>query len=233
MRRLLLITLILLAGLNISLLAKSKPAKQLEQNLEQWQEFRWLGIIQVQSSVFSLRKNYVFAKSRDAVRLDVLDSGVMGLQAKPFVTLYLKDSIIFDAPTIKELSGVDLNWFVPKGMIAPLVQFADSLQAKQKEILSTRKVTSARTVFTFDKKFRLSSIVNTAGGFEANIVYNRRSQPTKMLVKYKGEQIAEVLINEREYKDIAIEPLVPSTEGINLEEMLQNIPLDELNLEFE
>lgn len=233
MRKLLLITLIMLIGMNLSLFAKAKAVKQLEKNLQLWEQFRWQGILQVQSSAFSIRKNFVLAKNHEAIRLDVLDGGVIGLQAKPIVTLYIKDSIQFEAPTIKELVGVDLNWFVPKPMIQTLLTFSDSLKTKQQEITANKKITTAKTVFSFDKRHRLTTITNKNSGFEATVIYNRKDQPTKIQIKYRGSQAAELLINEREYKDIEIVPLVTDGTGINLEEMLNNIPLDELQFDLE
>jgi hypothetical protein len=230
MRKLLIITLIMLMSMSLSLYAKTKAVKQLEQNLQQWEQFRWQGILQVQSSAFSIRKNFVLSKNSEALRLDVLDSGVMGLQAKPLVTLYIKDSIQFEAPTIKELIGIDLNWFVPKSMVQTMLNFTDSLKTKEQEIISTKKVTTDKTVFTFDKKLRLTTVANKASGFEAHIIYNRHNQPTKMHIKHRGSQVAELLINERIFKNIEIEPLKTSSQGIDLEEFLQDIPLEEIEL---
>lgn len=226
MRKLLLLILIILIGMNLSLYAKKRPAKLLQKNLEQWHQFKWQGIIQVQSSAFSMRKNFVLAKDSTSLRLDVLDSGIIGLQAKPFLILYLKDKIVIDAPTIEQLKGLDLNWFVPPGSIEKLMHFADSLQLKQQEIISNRKIITANTIFSFDKKYRLSNIKSTDFNIEANIIYNRRNYPTKLLIKLNGEQMAELQINEREYKDIKIVPLEFNPGAIDYDKILHDIPLN-------
>ncbi len=233
MRKLLLLILIILISMNLSLFAKKKPAILLKKNLEQWQQFKWQGIIQVQSSAFSMRKNFVLAKDSTSLRLDVLDSGIIGLQAKPFLILYLKDRIVIDAPEIEQLQGLDLNWFVPPGSIEKLMHFTDSLQLKQQEIISKRELKTANTIFSFDKKYRLSNIKSTDFNIEANIIYNRRNYSTKIQIKYNGTPMAELQINEREYKDIEIVPLEFNPGTIDYDKILHDIPLNNSETEPE
>jgi len=209
MRRLLLPLLILLLSTNTFLFAGKNPATLLQMNTATWEQFRWQGIIQVQSSAFAIRKNFVLSKNKEAMRLDILDSGIMGLAAKPLASIYLKDKIVLDAPTIKQLEGIDPNWFISAKMVESIVHFTDSLQAAQQEIISSRKIKTGNTIFLYDKKYRLSQIKSSEPGFEANVIYNSHNQPTKITVKYAGEPLAELQITERRYDNIEIEPLQP------------------------
>jgi len=244
----------MLLVLSVSLTAKTSKAALLKNNLKQWEQFRWEGIIQVESSAFSMRKNFVMVKNKEEMRIDVLDSGVMGLQAKPLATIYVKDKIILEAPTIKQLAGVDPNWFVPKGAVANLINFTDSLLAKSEEIISKRKIEMASTSFVFDKKMRLSALKNQDVGMEILVNYNRRNQPTKVIIRHHDTKMAELQINEQKYDNIVIEPLLlgpetiePATdlkdiipeEGIlfeldldnlNFGELLDSLKLEDLNL---
>jgi hypothetical protein len=229
MKRLLILASLLLLLLSMPLLGKTSSAKQLAANLDKWKSFRWEGIIQVQSSALSLRKNFVLAKTEDALRLDVLDSGVMGLSAQPIVSLYLKDTAILSAPTIEQLQGIDLNWFLPPGTVSSLVHFTDSLLVLQKDILSKKKVQAGKTEYTFDKNYRLSGINSPATGLNAVIHYNNSGQPTKITIGHSGNQVAEMLVNERRYKDITIIPLSTDPNSLNLEEMLKGLDLQSLN----
>jgi hypothetical protein len=229
MKRLLIAITILLLCFCLPLTGKVTPAKQLKANLDKWQAFRWQGIIQVQSSALSLRKNFVLAKTEDALRIDVLDSGVMGLGASPLVSLYMQDTAVLSAPTIEQLKGIDLNWFLPPGTVTSLVHFTDSLFVMQKDILAGKKVTTGKTEYTFDKKFRLSGIKSPGTGLKAIITYNNSNQPTKIRFEYSGSQVAEMLINERKYNGISIVPLKPDPNSLNLEEMLQGLDLQGIN----
>jgi hypothetical protein len=205
MRRFLLLCFILLLGMSAVLSAKANPVTQLQKNIATWEQFRWQGIIQVQSSAFAIRKNFVLSKNKSALRLDILDSGIMGLTAKPLVTLYMRDTIILNAPSIKQLEGIDPNWFIPRRAVEGLVHFTDSLQAAQQEIIANRKLKSGKTLYLYDKKYRLTQIKSVELGVEANVTYNRRNQPTKVTVKYANEPLAELQINEREFDNIEIE----------------------------
>jgi hypothetical protein len=229
MKRLLIAITILLLCFCLPLTGKVTPAKQLKANLDKWQAFRWQGIIQVQSSALSLRKNFVLAKTEDALRIDVLDGGVMGLQAQPLVSLYLKDTAILSAPTVEQLQGIDLNWFLPSGTVQSLVHFTDSLLVLQKDIIARKKVQTGKTEYTFDKKYRLSSIISPATGLKAVIRYNNSGQPTKITIERSGSQVAEMLINEREYTDISIEPLTADPNSLNLGKLLEGLDLESIN----
>jgi hypothetical protein len=236
MKRLIILTIILILCFSLPLGSKTTPAKQLKANLDKWQTFQWQGIIQVQSSALSMRKDFVLAKTADALRIDILDSGVMGLGATPLVSLYMKDKAVLSAPTIEQLKGIDLNWFLPPGTVTSLVHFTDSLLIMQKEILSKKKVQTGNTEYTFDKKYRLSGIKSPGTGLKAIITYNNSNQPTKIRFEHAGSQVAEMLINERKYNGISIVPLMPDPNSLNLEEMLQGIDLqgitpDSLDLE--
>ncbi len=231
MKKTLILGLALLCLLLPALEAKSKKQKQLDGNLRQWEQFRWLGIIQVESSLFSMRKNFVLAKDRDELRMDILDSGVLGLQAKPLVSVYVKDRIVLEAPTIKQLSKLDPNWFIPGGAVGSLIHFTDSLQARSAEILANRTTEIADAVFGFDKKFRLNRIANDDLVLEARILYNRRGKPTRMLISHAGTKLAELQINKQEYGKVVIKPLKPAEDVIVPDESDENDFPKELDLE--
>ena len=231
MRRSLILLLILLCCLTPLLSATSKKAAKLEDNLKQWEQFRWQGIIQVESSAFSMRKNFVLAKNTEAMRIDVLDSGVFGLQAKPLISIYIKDKIVLEAPTVKQLSGIDPNWFLPPGALDGLFNFTDSLLARSAEIVSKRQTEMASSLFSFDKDLRLSKITNNDIGLEFNITYNRRNQPTKIFIRRRDTKLAELQINEQKYGSITIEPLAESTPAPDIAELEKELAPDELLLE--
>jgi hypothetical protein len=225
-----LILLLLSMIICLPLWSKTTPAGQLAANLEKWQSFRWEGIVQVQSSALSLRKNFVLAKTADALRLDVLDSGVLGLNAQPLVSLYLGGTAILSAPTVEQLQGIDLNWFLPPGTVQSLVHFTDSLMVLQKDILTYKKAQTGKAEYVFDNKYRLSGINSPATGLNATIHYNNNSQPSKITIERAGSQVAELLINERRYKDISIIPLsAAAADSLNLDEMLKGLDLQGIN----
>ncbi len=214
MKKTIILLTVMLAVISFGLQAKTSKVAKLENNLKQWEQFRWQGIVQVESSAFSLRKNFVLAKNEEALRMDVLDSGVLGLQAKPLVTIYIKDRIELEAPTIKQLAGIDPNWFLPPGALKGMINFTDSLRNRSSEIISKRKLELDAALFTFDKNYRLSNIKSEMTSLELAITYNRRNQPTKVIIKRRDERLAELQINEQKYGKIDIKPLVSEPEAI-------------------
>jgi hypothetical protein len=207
MRRLPVLIILLLCSLNFALWAKSKPEKQLQANLAQWEQFRWQGMAQVMHEAFTLRKFYVLAKNTEALRLDILDSGVLGLNAKPMLALYVKDRIVLDAPSIKELEGIDLNWFVTPDKYKPFFAMTTTLQSHSAEIISNRKISLSGLTYLFDKKYRLTGIISPKLQLEAQVTYNRKSQPDKISLIYQGKELAIFTIDEITTEHIEITPL--------------------------
>lgn len=62
-------------------------------NLNKWENFRIDGIIEMNYQDYSLRKNVAFRKLGDIVRIDIFDTGLMGLHPTPYISIYL-DSLL-------------------------------------------------------------------------------------------------------------------------------------------
>ena len=207
MRKGTLLILIFLIGIGAALQARKTPAELFDANLNQWQSFRFQGIVQVSYTEFAARKYFALAKNKDAIRLDILDNGILGLQAAPLATVYLQDSLYIKAPTIKQLESFNPNWFLDRGTVPMVINIVDSLATHRDEILAKRKVVIGGIVFVFDKKYRISRISSSRFLTEITVTYNRHSEPDVVKIKYSGKAAASFSIDQRDYQNIAIEPL--------------------------
>ncbi len=209
MRRYCLIILLITLFPAGSIWARTSPAARLEQNLSQYRCFRWQGILEINQSAFALRKNFVLAKDSSAYRLDILESGIMGLQAKPLLTLYISKHIYLSAPGISQLQGIDPNWFIPPQSLRILFTYLDSLQAGSKEILSKKEYLISSFQFSFDKKYRIAQVIERKSGLEVRIKYNRKNKPDKLTFVLNGTNAVILTIDEIQHEDIMIEKPSP------------------------
>jgi hypothetical protein len=201
-----LLLLILVCFSNI-LAAKSKAEKQLQTNITQWAAFQAEGSILVNYPPYAIRKFFVFARDASAARLDILDSGLIGFNPAPMVTLYLQDKIILSAPGIKELQGIDPNWYIPAGTTQKLLALTDSLFAHSAEILAKRQAVINGITLSFDKKYRLSALLYPQYKVSAKVEYTRKNKPSKLSFYYHGKETAILNIDKIRFQDIDISPL--------------------------
>ena len=85
----------------------SKKEKLLLEHLESWKNFRIDGIIELNYKSFSFRKNISIRKNEQAFRLDIYDSGIMGMHPTPFVTVFMDTTIVLRLPFQTEESKLD------------------------------------------------------------------------------------------------------------------------------
>jgi len=203
------IAIYLLLLIPVFCFARQAPEQQFQEHLQRWKQFHWLGIAEVNYKSFALRKYFTLAKNADAARLDLYDSGVFSLTLQPLAAVYLADSIALFAPSVKQLDDLDPNWFVPKGFARNLIQFTDSLQVRQQEILTTKKTTYNGLNFLFDRHYRIVSISYPASDITVKIEYTRKSEPDKITILISKQGKVILGVDQRHYTDIVIEPLLP------------------------
>lgn len=207
-----------------ALFARSRAEKQLSANLAQWEQFRWQGMAQIIHDPLTLRKNYTLAKTNEAVRLDIMDSGVLGLNAQPLAVIYIKDRIVVEAPIIRQLQGIDLNWFVTPDKFKPFFTMSDTLLSHSAAIIANHKLTLNDISYSFDKKYRLTGISVPKLTASAVITYDRKSRPDKISFNYRGREAAILTIDERDTRNITIVPLETTPTG-GLDDIdLENLP---------
>ena len=208
---------VLLMFLYALLGAKAHPAQLLEANLNTWEQFRWQGVVQVKHEALTARKFFTLAKNTEALRLDIIDSGVMGLNSMPILSLYIKDKIALEAPTIKQLQGLDPNWYITPDKYKPFFAMSSEFRTNSAEIIANHKLSLKGQTYFFDKKYRLTLIKIPLLKMEAKIEYKKKYQPDKVSLNYEGKEVAIFYIDDISIGNIAIIPLeTPDTVNSDL-----------------
>lgn len=204
--------------------ASVQPVDQkalLRAGLMQWQELSGEGIAELNYMGFSLRKMFVLGKSKDAIRLDILDGGAMAVGATPFASIYLQDYLTVQsdfAPQIEFMSRAKLDTPFSLGMLANV----DSLvNIYGDEIIATGKVEVSGIRITFTPDLRLQQVLEPASGSAVTFTYTPKGDPDTIEFVLDESSSAKLLFDKVQYGDPGIVPLPRISGSTILEQYLE------------
>ncbi|MDZ4121347.1 MAG: hypothetical protein U1C33_02935, partial [Candidatus Cloacimonadaceae bacterium] len=206
--RLILITLLILVlGSGLSARKNDRALRQLQHELQKLKNIRAEGIVQVNHQQFALRKSFVLAKNENEIRIDVVEGGVMGMQAEPIFSIYMSDYIALRSPMIPQLELFDLNRFVP-GSPGQMISALDSLVLQhQEEIISRRKLELDNVTLTFNKDYQITEVIDKESNMTLSITYNRRKTVDIISIKEKGKELLSLMIDKISHEPQEIVPI--------------------------
>ncbi len=212
-------------------LGRPSPEARLRSELQRWQNFSAAGVVQASHSGLALRKMFVLAKTPGAVRLDVLDGGVLGINPEPLVSLYLGDYLAVKAPVMPAMENVFLDGIQFGNPLGTLAN-PDSLIARYgAAIIRDRKLTIDKTVLTFNDAYQLTVIQETGTPFRIDVSYNRKGDPDQVKVVADAKTSVELFVDSISYGDARIVPLPRNEKSGLMGEILKAVeellPLDE------
>ncbi|MBT3168390.1 MAG: hypothetical protein HN952_01480 [Candidatus Cloacimonetes bacterium] len=151
---------LLFAALISSCATLQKPndlqkSKQLQMHLQSWQHFRIDGIIQVNHNNLILRKNVTFRKNENILRLDIFDTGFLGLSPTPFLSVSLDSTLIIRNPNNLKIPLITRDDFLFFLEISELLKY-------QNEIITNKKVKINGYEFNFTENYEISQIVKNS-----------------------------------------------------------------------
>ena len=151
---------LLFAALISSCATLQKPndlqkSKQLQMHLQRWQHFRIDGIIQVNHNNLILRKNVTFRKNENILRLDIFDTGFLGLSPTPFLSVSLDSTLIIRNPNNLKIPLITRDDFLFFLEISELLKY-------QNEIITNKKVKINGYEFNFTENYEISQIVKNS-----------------------------------------------------------------------
>ncbi|OQY39678.1 MAG: hypothetical protein B6226_01425 [Candidatus Cloacimonetes bacterium 4572_65] len=152
----LLILVIILAGCTTHReLSQQQKMNLLRDNLSRLNNFKASGVVEVNVSAFSLKKEFSLTKSSKEVRIDIIDSGIFALSPKPFASIYVGSSV----------AVTDYNkGFIPERKI-PFFPFQSFLDLENlptgilEEIVMNGNFNVGPFILNFDSQYRLSEVV--------------------------------------------------------------------------
>ncbi len=139
-----------------------KPAeydkeKLLAAHLNYWDNIRINGIIEANYKSFVFRKNITIKKNSSALRIDIYDSGIFGMQPTPFISTYYDSVLTIRTPDqqITQLKQGNKEEFD----LSILFQLSDLYTVKD-EIIKHQKFNYKGTTIIFSDDMKISEILS-------------------------------------------------------------------------
>ena len=198
------ITLVLWSCATLTIDDYSKKEKLLLDHLETWKNFRIDGIIELNYKSFSFRKNISLRKNEHAFRMDIYDSGILGMHPTPFITVYMDTTIVLRLPFQTEESKLDSIFKKEK-----LPDFSKTFDL-QKLINNKEKIVKSQNYQTnnysliFSKKMLIEKIVFNNPDFYINLEYSRNNELSDISFFYDEKNISNIQIDKISHRKIEI-----------------------------
>ena len=159
-----------------STIPKSHQQKEyfLKKNLQEWEKLRIDGIIEVNYKGFTLRKNIVLKKNTEAIRMDIFDSGILGISPTPYASAY------FDTLLFVKMPGKNNVEIIGKEKINDFTEIVDFffnpnlLLKKKKEILNNHQTETENLIIFFNPVFQIKKIEYRENNISALFIYEDR-----------------------------------------------------------
>ncbi len=198
------IVLFLWSCASLSIDDYSKKEKLLLEHLESWENFRIDGIIESNYKSFSFRKNISIRKNERAFRIDIYDSGIMGMHPTPFITVYMDTTIVLRMPFQTEESKFDS--LLEKEKLPDFSKIFDvqKLINNKEKIVPSQSYETDDCSLIFSEKMLLEKIVFTNQNFYINLEYSRNNEFSDISIFYGEKNISNIQIDKISHQKIGI-----------------------------
>ncbi len=184
-----------------------KDSAELRTELAKLRALRAEGIIQINYNLLSMRQSFVFAKNASELRLDIIQGGVMGMQAQPLLSVYLGDYLAIKSPIMPQLEDLDLQGMIPGSPGNILSELENLILQHEDEILRNREVSVSGVTFKFNKNYQLSEVRDAKEKIEITISYNRKNDIDILSLRQGGKELFALMVDSITYGNTEIVPL--------------------------
>lgn len=189
-----------------SMFSQPNKAKLLYQELKRWQEFQMEGIAELQYKEFSIRKSFVFSKNKEAMRFDVLDSGLFGLSGGT-LSVYSDQSDTLRAIMMNQ----EINIEKPQSM-NELFRFMNTFELSDadsllKEVNARNEFTKDKIRFVFNNQMRLTQISAEDLTLRVDISYTFSNEIDEISIYLSNLKICNLRIDKITYDNISVSKL--------------------------
>jgi hypothetical protein len=200
----------------------SREAKKalLKSELNRWANLRAEGITQISYKGLALRKNFVFNKTPEELRFDVIDGGIFGSAAAPLISLYLGEYFSINSdfqPQLALMAASMMNKKFSMGMVNSLLDIAEGYTD---EIIDTGKISRQDFEVNFTPKMQLESVKDSKNNLSASFTYTKKGEPDSIILKFKSASL-EMLFDKVKYGNAEVKPLPEMSVGQGVMDLLQ------------
>lgn len=227
----LLIILMLFLGACVNNRIKGTPdpaarKEQLRQEMLKWENFDAEGVAQISYMGLSLRKMFVFGKTSDELRFDIIDGGILGVGPSPLISVYLGDYFSLQSDLLPQLNLAAKAALNFKPSMGPLRDINGLVDAFADSIIINNRLNLEGIQLTFSPQLRLQKIYEEESKAEINISYTPKGEPDIITLRMKSAEV-ELMIDKIDYGKASVAPLPPQENSI-LDQFLETNPFRDL-----
>lgn len=193
----------------------------LRAEMMKWQQFSGEGIAELNYMGFSLRKMFILGKSKDAIRLDILDGGALAVGASPFASIYLQDYLTIQSDAVPQLEFMSRRKLDIPFSLSMLANVDSLVDTYGDEIIANGKLDISGVNISFTPELRISQIADAGSSAQINISYTSQGTLDTITLTIDSSSSVKLLFDEVRYIDPEIIPLPRITGNTILEQYLE------------
>jgi len=202
--------LTLLFGCASSTKTISNQAKMslLDQEIQNWREFRISGISELETQMLSFRNPCVILRAEDKFRFDVLNSGLLGLGRGVFLQFYAEKKFIqYREPLSPDIKVVPMQNEPLHWMKFLSTTMYDELETQKDYIIETHKAHIGDFDLKFSNTMRLAQITSIDYDIRINFYYDRHDRLYEIRATIPMIRNLTIHVDKIEYSNVVINPL--------------------------
>ncbi len=174
--------------------------------LSRWQSFKMEGLAEVQFKMFVFRKNFVVSKNKEAMRFDMLDSGVFGMGASN-ISVYMDSTM-----QIYGLWGRNSLEIEAPDLLQSMYQWTNNLEIDDldpylNDILEKNEFTKDGVRFVFNEQMRLKLFTIDELSIRVDLNYDFGANLSEINVYLSNLKICNLRIDKISYDNISVSKL--------------------------
>lgn len=191
-----------------------------------WENFPAEGIAEMKYMGISLRKMFVLNKTKEGLRIDIIDGGILGMGASPLISVYLGEYFSLQSDFQPQLALMASSMINPDLSLGPLSDLNALVDAFGESIVETGKLQKDGAEIVFTPQYQLQSIVDGKSKAQINVSYTSKGQPDIISFTMKDASV-DLLCDKVQYGKAEVTPL-PRMAGNILNQFLEPNPYREV-----
>ncbi len=202
-----LIVLAFLSSCSYFRISEDEFVRNLESQIELFKEFKISGIIEYNHKQFAFRKNISLRKKDKAMRLDIFDSGILGMKPTPFLSVYADSAFVFRSSdeqfTLSEYDEENI-----KLVVTVLRSISTYLIEKKAELVKNRKAKINDISVSVNKHGFLKIISVPLQCSEVKMIYSENDKLSELIVDQYNKDVINIKIDKIATSKVKVLPII-------------------------
>ncbi len=188
-------------------ISEDEFTSNLESQIELFTEFKISGVIEYNHKQFSFRKNISLRKKGNALRLDIFDSGIMGMNPTPFLSVYADTAFVFRSSAEDFVLSENDKENI-KLVVTVLRSVSTSLSERKAELLRNRHVKIDDIMISTNKYGFLETVSVPLQCSEVKMNYRNNKGLSELIVEQYNKNVINIKIDKITTAKVKVLPII-------------------------